>query len=99
MWQRKIDRPGQWRYSPSVTAIALPDFERDVRAALERVGRGESLVVLEHGQRIAEISPPASDGSERVPDSMLDFFLCSPLRDSGLVIERDGSSERGGFRF
>lgn len=83
-----------------MSAIALPEFERDVRAALARVQRGESLVLVDGGQDIAQITPsPSSSPVAQSPSSLVDFFLNSPLRDSGIVIERDRSGERDGIAF
>ena len=78
-----------------MSAIALPALERDLRAALARVARGESLLVLDDGKEIAQISPPSiSATSVPTTQSLVDFFLTSPLRDSGLEICRDCSPER-----
>lgn len=83
-----------------MSAIALPDFERDVRAALARVLRGESLLLVDAGQSIAQITPPQSASGQTAPQSSLvDFFLNSPLCDSGLVFERDRSGERESISF
>jgi antitoxin (DNA-binding transcriptional repressor) of toxin-antitoxin stability system len=81
-----------------MSAIALPDFERDVRAALARVLRGESLELIDGGQRIAHITPPQKPVTTKA-SSLVDFFLNSPLRDSGLVLERDRSGERPTVEF
>ena len=76
-------------------AISLPDFERDVRTALARVLSGESLILVEGNRRIAQITPaPESSGDEPGRGSLVDFFLNSPLRDSGIQMERDRSGER-----
>ena len=82
-----------------MSAIALPDFERDIHAALARVLRGESLLLVDGVKRIAKITPPeqAPSGSEH--SSLVDFFLNSPLSDSGIVVDRDRSSERDTLRF
>lgn len=74
--------------------IALPILERDLRAALARVAKGESLLVLDQGREIARISPPSIGTPMSHKQSLVDFFLTSPLRQSGLEIQRDGSSER-----
>lgn len=78
-----------------MSVIALPHLERDLRAALARVAKGESLMVFDQGKEIAQISPPStSEPPLSSKQSLLDFFLASPLRDSGLEISRDGSFER-----
>jgi len=85
-----------------MSAIALPDFERDVRAALARVVRGESLVLTDGSQTIAQITPtpmPSTPSKTEHPSSLVDFFLNSPLRDSGIVFDRDRSAERDAIRF
>ena len=87
-----------------MSAIALPDFERDVRAALARVLRGESLVLIDGSQTIAQITPtpmpmPSTPSKTEHPSSLVDFFLNSPLRDSGIVFDRDRSAERDSIRF
>lgn len=78
-----------------MSAIALPEFERDIHGALARVLSGESLILLDAGRSIAQITPPPRGqamGGE--PVSLADFFLNSPLRNSGIEIERDRSPER-----
>ena len=76
-------------------AISLPDFERDVRTALARVLGGESLIVVEGNRRIAQITPaPAISEDEPEQGSLVDFFLNSPLRGSGIQIDRDPGGER-----
>jgi antitoxin (DNA-binding transcriptional repressor) of toxin-antitoxin stability system len=85
-----------------MSAIALPDFERDVRAALARVLRGESLILIDGSQTIAQITPtpmPSTPSKTEYPSSLVDFFLNSPLRDSGIVFDRDRSAERDAIRF
>ena len=78
-----------------MSAIALPALERDLRAALARVARGESLLVVDEGKEIARISPPSiSTRAEPPTQSLVEFFLTSPLRESGLEILRDRSLER-----
>ena len=76
-------------------SISLPDFESDVRTALARVLGGESLLVVEGNRHIAQITPaPASSADEPERSSLVDFFLNSPLRDSGIQMDRDPSGER-----
>lgn len=76
-------------------SISLPDFESDVRTALARVLGGESLLVVEGNRRIAQITPaPAISEDEPERGSLVDFFLTSPLCDSGIQIDRDPSGER-----
>jgi len=78
-----------------MNAIALPTLERDLHAALARVARGESLLVLDEGKEIAQISPPSSSATpEPSTQSLVDFFLASPLRESGLEILRERGPER-----
>lgn len=78
-----------------VNGIALPTLERDLRAALARVARGESLLVLDDGKEIAQISPPPVSATPApATQSLVDFLLASPLRESGLEILRDRSRER-----
>ena len=79
----------------NMSSISLPDFENDVRTALARVLGGESLLVVEGNRQIAQITPaPASAEDEPERGSLVEFFLNSPLRDSGITIDRDPSGER-----
>lgn len=90
-----LDQPPDGRIVCLVSAIALPDFERDIRAALARVVRGESLVVVDGDKQIAQITPPPQVSSlAPKSSSLVDFFLNSPLRESGIEFERDPSAER-----
>lgn len=83
-----------------MSSIALPVLEHDLRAALARVLQGESLVVVDGSRRIAQITPLAQDESKEEPaESLVDFFLHSPLRDSGLELKRDRSAQREGIEF
>ena len=59
--------------------------------------RGESLELLDGNQSIAQITPTLSKAKPST--SLADFFLNSPLRDSGIVIERDRSGERDVISF
>ncbi|MBX7207260.1 MAG: hypothetical protein K1X78_03020 [Verrucomicrobiaceae bacterium] len=78
-----------------MSAIALPEFERDIHAALARVLSGESLILLDGGRSIAQITPaPRAPAKGGEPVSLAEFFLNSPLRDSGIQMERDRSPER-----
>ena len=78
-----------------MSAIALPDFERDIRAALARVLRGESLILVDGDKSIAQITPPpCSEQTGSQSSSLVDFFLNSPLRESGIQLDRDRSGER-----
>lgn len=80
--------------------IALPDFEQNVRAALSRVLLGESLVLVDGSQHIAQITPPVAEGEGTAePALLVDFFMQSPLRDSGLVISREAGDERPAVEF
>ncbi|MDB6003296.1 MAG: hypothetical protein JWR15_283 [Prosthecobacter sp.] len=83
-----------------MSSIPLPVLEHDLRAALARVLRGESLVVVDGSRRIAQITPLAQDESNEPPaGSLVDFFLRSPLRDSRLDLERDRAAQREGIEF
>lgn len=58
--------------------ITLEEIERDVAGYLRRVGAGETLLIMQAGQLLAEIKPPAvakqprpiglCAGEFRVPD-------------------------------
>lgn len=78
-----------------MSEIALPALEHDLRAALARVAKGESLLVFDEGKEIARISPPpgnAMPGPDARP--LVEFFMTSPLRDSGLELQRERDPER-----
>ncbi len=78
-----------------MSGIALSNLERDLSAALARVAKGESLQVFNEGREIARITPPpVSVGPVPPTQSLVEFFMASPLRDSGLEIGRDQSPER-----
>ncbi len=78
-----------------MSEIALSILEHDLSAALARVARGESLLVYDEGREIALITPPPSTAAAILPaQSLVKFFLTSPLRDSGLEISRDRSTGR-----
>ena len=56
--------------------------------------------MVDGSRRIAQITPLAQDESSEPPaGSLVDFFLRSPLRDSGLDLERDCSAQREGIKF
>ncbi len=70
-------------------------LERDLSAAFARVAKGESLLVFNEGKEIARITPPAVSAVAVPPaQSLVEFFMASPLRDSGLEIDRERSAER-----
>jgi antitoxin (DNA-binding transcriptional repressor) of toxin-antitoxin stability system len=78
-----------------VSGIALSILKRDLSAALARVARGESLLVFDEGREIARITPPpSSTAAEPAVQSLVEFFMASPLRDSGLEFTRNHSPER-----
>lgn len=94
-WKAILTVLRPWGKYHGMSAIALPALERDLRAALARVARGESLLVVDEGKEIARISPPSiSTTAEPTTQPLVEFFLTSPLRESGLEILRDRSSER-----
>ena len=83
-----------------MSVIALPVLERDIRAALARVQQGESLLILDGDKQIAQLTPAPDVGTGRQEaGSLVDFFVNSPLRDSGLDLERDRSGGRIGVEF
>jgi antitoxin (DNA-binding transcriptional repressor) of toxin-antitoxin stability system len=78
-----------------MSGITLSILERDLSAALARVAKGESLQVINKGREIARITPPPGSAAEVLPvQSLVEFFLASPLRDSGLEISRERGVER-----
>jgi antitoxin (DNA-binding transcriptional repressor) of toxin-antitoxin stability system len=78
-----------------VSGIALSILERDLSAALARVAKGESLLVFDEGKEIARITPPPGSAAAVPPaQSLVEFFMASPLRDCGLEISRQRSGER-----
>lgn len=78
-----------------MSGIALSILERDLSAALARVARGESLLVFDEGREIAQITPPPGTAAALPPAlSLVDFFMASPLLDSGLEISRERGGER-----
>lgn len=78
-----------------MSGIALSILERDLSAALARVAKGESLQVINEGREIARITPPPGYAAAALPaQSLVQFFLASPLRDSGLEISRERGAER-----
>lgn len=83
-----------------MSSIALPVLEKNVRAALERVLRGESLLIVDGDKQLAQLTPPpAMTAPLASAGSLVDFFLNSPLRGSDLEIDRDTSAERSGSEF
>jgi antitoxin (DNA-binding transcriptional repressor) of toxin-antitoxin stability system len=77
-----------------MSGIALSSLKRDLNAALARVAKGESLLVIDEGREIARITPPETVTSVPSSESLVEFFMSSPLRDSGLEIERSRSPQR-----
>ncbi len=78
-----------------MSGIALSILERDLSAALARVAGGESLLVFDEGREIARITPPpGSAAAVPATQSLVEFFMASPLQDSGLEISRERSAER-----
>lgn len=78
-----------------MSGIALSNLERDLSAALARVAKGESLLVFDEGREIALITPPPVPAAVAPPtQSLVEFFMASPLRDSGLEIGRNHGPER-----
>ena len=78
-----------------MSGIALSILERDLSAALARVAKGESLQVIDEGREIARITPPPGSAVAVLPaQSLVEFFLASPLRDSGLETSRERGAER-----
>lgn len=78
-----------------MSGIALSTLERDLSSALARVAKGESLLVFNEGREIARITPPpGSAAAVPAAQSLVEFFMASPLRDSGLEIRREHSAER-----
>jgi antitoxin (DNA-binding transcriptional repressor) of toxin-antitoxin stability system len=45
------------RYSIGMTAVTLEEIQRDLKGYLERVHAGETLIVLQADQPLAEIKP------------------------------------------
>jgi antitoxin (DNA-binding transcriptional repressor) of toxin-antitoxin stability system len=55
-----------------MTQITLDDIQRDLLGYLRRVRAGETFVVVDADQRVAEIKPVAHDGLELRP-----YGLCA----------------------
>jgi prevent-host-death family protein len=75
-------------------AISLSEFQRDFPAYLRRVQAGESLLITDHDQPVAELKPvePAPNGQRpiglcagefRVPDNFDDPLPDDMLREFG----------------
>lgn len=55
--------------------VTINDIERDLAGYLLRVQSGETLIVVEAGQPIAEIKPPSSQVRSE-PHQLRPFGLC-----------------------
>jgi hypothetical protein len=83
-----------------MSSVALPYLEKNLRSILDRVRLGESLLVLDGTNEVALITPPVGlVGADGLLDKqpLVEFFLNSPLRDSGLEMDRSLSPERPSF--
>lgn len=47
------------KYAQTMSTVTLTEFRSHASGMLDRVERGETLVVLRHGRPIAEVSPVA----------------------------------------
>jgi antitoxin (DNA-binding transcriptional repressor) of toxin-antitoxin stability system len=56
----------------AMTAVTLEEIQRDLKGYLERVHAGETLIVLQADQPLAEIKPVSSETLRPRP-----FGLCS----------------------
>jgi prevent-host-death family protein len=78
-----------------MTSIAVRDLRNDTAGVLERVRRGEDVVITVRGVPAARLVPVAHDSAPVPTVSGADFFarLATVQADPGLVsdLERSGS--------
>jgi prevent-host-death family protein len=55
-----------------MTSISVDEIQRNLQGFLERVKTGESLLILENGEPVAEIKPVAHSGASLRP-----YGLCA----------------------
>lgn len=59
-------------YNATMTTISIDEIQRNLMAYLEQVKAGETLLILENGEPVAEIKPVVHNGAALRP-----YALCA----------------------